>query len=279
MQLSKILSLALVLGCVVLGSRAAPQANQAADPTKANRNSLLLRRGNVGRPLGRTTATTTTTTTASPDYAEDEYADNYDEGKGEQGDGGEEDAADGGGGKQPTTTTTTTEAPKKIRPSIRPFRSNDDLLSALKKRREESKNSKPAAALPKEKVYDGDEAPAAPKPAKAPAIVLLVFRHYFRSFSLLPLYPHPWATWDQFQSCTYVRSTRCAPLLRSTSSFLPRASEMLCPANSTRTSFPPKSTPTLLSLATPVSIRFNAAQISAPRTTNTDPENTVLFIK
>ncbi|XP_058064385.1 uncharacterized protein LOC131214054 isoform X2 [Anopheles bellator] len=170
MQLSKILSLALVLGCVVLGSRAAPQANQAADPTKANRNSLLLRRGNVGRPLGRTTATTTTTTTASPDYAEDEYADNYDEGKGEQGDGGEEDAADGGGGKQPTTTTTTTEAPKKIRPSIRPFRSNDDLLSALKKRREESKNSKPAAALPKEKVYDGDEAPAAPKPAKAPAI-------------------------------------------------------------------------------------------------------------
>ncbi|XP_052868664.1 uncharacterized protein LOC128274484 isoform X1 [Anopheles cruzii] len=178
MQLSKILSLAaLVLGCVVLGSRADPQANQAAaDPSKANRNSLLLRRNNVGRPLGRTTATTTTTTTASPDYAEDEYADNYDEGKGDQGDGGEEDAADGGGGgKQATTTTTTTEAPKKIRPSIRPFRSNDDLLSALKKRREESKNSKPAAALPKEKVYDGDEAPAvaaAPiaKPAKAPAI-------------------------------------------------------------------------------------------------------------
>lgn len=42
-----------------------------------------------------------------------------------------------------TTTTTTTEKPKNIRPSIRPFRSNDDLLSALKKRRMESKNQKP----------------------------------------------------------------------------------------------------------------------------------------
>lgn len=40
-----------------------------------------------------------------------------------------------------TTTTTTTEAPKKmIRPSVRPMRSNEDLLSALKKRRLNEKN-------------------------------------------------------------------------------------------------------------------------------------------
>uniref|UniRef100_A0A182S5Q0 Uncharacterized protein n=1 Tax=Anopheles maculatus TaxID=74869 RepID=A0A182S5Q0_9DIPT len=132
----------LLVALLAAGIRASPQGDDSA---KANRNSLLLRRGNVGRPLGRTTPTTTTTTTpSSADYAEDEYAENYDEGKGDDGgeDGGEEGPA---GGKQPTTTTTTTEAPKKIRPSIRPFRSNDDLLTALKKRRQESKNSKPAA--------------------------------------------------------------------------------------------------------------------------------------
>lgn len=60
------------------------------------------------------------------------------EGEQLEGEEGEEGAA-----KPVPTTTTTTEAPKKIRPSIRPFRSNDDLLSALKKRRLESKNSKP----------------------------------------------------------------------------------------------------------------------------------------
>uniref|UniRef100_A0A182M993 Uncharacterized protein n=1 Tax=Anopheles culicifacies TaxID=139723 RepID=A0A182M993_9DIPT len=161
----------MVVVLLVAGIRATPQD----DTAKANRNSLLLRRGNVGRPLGRTTPTTTTTTTpSSADYAEDEYADSYDEGKGEDGeDGAEEGPA---GGKQATTTTTTTEAPKKIRPSIRPFRSNDDLLTALKKRRQESKNNKPAAAAPKEKVYDDEDvpAPAVPaKSAKAPAIEFL----------------------------------------------------------------------------------------------------------
>lgn len=42
---------------------------------------------------------------------------------------------------QSSTTTTTTEAAKKmIRPSVRPMRSNEDLLSALKKRRLSEKN-------------------------------------------------------------------------------------------------------------------------------------------
>jgi hypothetical protein len=41
-----------------------------------------------------------------------------------------------------STTTTTTESPKKVRPSVRPFRSNEDLLSALKKRRLNEKNNK-----------------------------------------------------------------------------------------------------------------------------------------
>nr|XP_029730003.1 uncharacterized protein LOC109412992 isoform X1 [Aedes albopictus] len=83
-----------------------------------------------------------------------------------EGEEGEEGAA-----KPVPTTTTTTEAPKKIRPSIRPFRSNDDLLSALKKRRLESKNSKPAP-VKESKGYDDEDipAPAPAKSAKAPAI-------------------------------------------------------------------------------------------------------------
>lgn len=41
-----------------------------------------------------------------------------------------------------STTSTTTESDKKVRPSVRPFRSNEDLLSALKKRRLIEKNNK-----------------------------------------------------------------------------------------------------------------------------------------
>lgn len=36
--------------------------------------------------------------------------------------------------------TTTTEAPKRITLAVRPFRSNDDLLAALKKRRLQAKS-------------------------------------------------------------------------------------------------------------------------------------------
>lgn len=46
-----------------------------------------------------------------------------------------------------SSTTTTTESSKKIGPSVRPFRSNQDLLSALKKRRLSEKNSKPAGKI------------------------------------------------------------------------------------------------------------------------------------
>lgn len=66
------------------------------------------------------------------------------EGEQPEGDEAGEEAPAAGRGPLVTTTTTTTEAPKKnLRPSIRPFRSNDDLLSALKKRRLDAKNNKP----------------------------------------------------------------------------------------------------------------------------------------
>ena len=41
-----------------------------------------------------------------------------------------------------STTTTSTETPKKVGPSVRPFRSNEELLSALKKRRLSEKSQK-----------------------------------------------------------------------------------------------------------------------------------------
>lgn len=45
--------------------------------------------------------------------------------------------------KKEEAATTTTEAPKRIMLSVRPFRSNDELLNALKKRRMEAKGKKP----------------------------------------------------------------------------------------------------------------------------------------
>ncbi|XP_055606728.1 uncharacterized protein LOC129754601 isoform X1 [Uranotaenia lowii] len=155
MHLSKTAHITVVLCLVVtLGSLALSQDDQQKN---GNRNNLLLRRGNVGRqnPLAKTT-----TTTPPPEYAEDEYVDE----DGERYEGEEE---EGGAPARPasTTTTTTTESPKKIRPSVRPFRSNDDLLSALKKRRQEYQSHKPAP-VQKDRSYDDEDIPA-PAPAKA----------------------------------------------------------------------------------------------------------------
>lgn len=46
------------------------------------------------------------------------------------------------GEEDPNASSTTTESAKKVRPIIRPFRSNDDLLNALKKRRLSEKSNK-----------------------------------------------------------------------------------------------------------------------------------------
>ncbi|XP_055525638.1 uncharacterized protein LOC129718666 isoform X1 [Wyeomyia smithii] len=158
MPLSKTSCLAVILCLIALATLAHSQDEQSK-----NRNSLLLRRGSAGRP---NPLAKSTTTTQQPEYADDEYVD--EDGERPEGDDGEEPAA--GGRPAATTTTTTTESPKKIRPTIRPFRSNEDLLTALKKRRQESKNHKPAP--PKERVYDDEDvpAPAPAKSAKAPAI-------------------------------------------------------------------------------------------------------------
>lgn len=61
----------------------------------------------------------------------------------------------------PSTTTTTTEPPKKVGPIIRPFRSNDDLLSALKRRQQNTKTVKKVVPQAKTHVSEdgGEEHP------------------------------------------------------------------------------------------------------------------------
>lgn len=62
----------------------------------------------------------------------------------------EGDAAREDGGSyeaEEAAVTTTTDSPKKIRPSVRPFRSNEELLQTLKKRRLNEKNNKSSGEI------------------------------------------------------------------------------------------------------------------------------------
>ncbi|KAG5684876.1 hypothetical protein PVAND_014086 [Polypedilum vanderplanki] len=107
-------------------------AHIAAAQDTQKRNSLLAKRAGNKNIFQKST-----TTTAEPAaYEDEEYVEGL-EGDLEQQQHDDEDHS--------STTTTTTEAPKKmIRPSVRPMRSNEDLLSALKKRRLNQKNDKAA---------------------------------------------------------------------------------------------------------------------------------------
>lgn len=79
------------------------------------------------RPIGKSAKTTTTAAPADDegDYPDGENPDQY----------GEE-------GEEPAPSSTTTEAPKKIGPVIRPFRSNDDFLNSLKRRQMDAKKNR-----------------------------------------------------------------------------------------------------------------------------------------
>lgn len=86
------------------------------------------------RPVGKAAKAPTSTTTPAP--AEEEEGDYADNGEEKEYADEAEDAA------STTTTTTTTEAPKRIGPVIRPFRSNDDFLNSLKRRQMIAKKNK-----------------------------------------------------------------------------------------------------------------------------------------
>ncbi|GLV38836.1 hypothetical protein CBL_05835 [Carabus blaptoides fortunei] len=146
----------LVLLCVVAVCMARPKPRPADEyeydeepapaPKPAARANPLLRRN----PLNRGGAKSTTTTT-TPAPIEDEEP--IEEGE------LEEEVEE-----QPVTTTT--EATKKLRAGIvRPFRSNDDLLAALKRRREQAGSGKGHAA----KVNDNADSDQAREEAATPA--------------------------------------------------------------------------------------------------------------
>ncbi|KAG4072911.1 hypothetical protein HA402_006591 [Bradysia odoriphaga] len=120
------------------------------------KTSALLRRA-----AGRNTFTKTTTTTSPP--LQDEYQDEIDE-NGEYIDGDQGSAENG----DAPTTTTTTEPAKKIGPIIRPFRSNDDLLSALKRRQQNMKSIKKVTSKPYvEEEQEKEVAPVSPSKLNA----------------------------------------------------------------------------------------------------------------
>ena len=85
------------------------------------------------RPVGKSAKPSSTTTQAPAEDEEGDYAEN---GEDNQYADEAEDAP------STTTTTTTTETPKRIGPVIRPFRSNDDFLNSLKRRRMNAKLNK-----------------------------------------------------------------------------------------------------------------------------------------
>ncbi|XP_017051901.1 LOW QUALITY PROTEIN: dihydrolipoyllysine-residue acetyltransferase component of pyruvate dehydrogenase complex [Drosophila ficusphila] len=125
------------------------------------------------RPVGKA-AKVTTTTTAAPQPADaGGEGEEYDEEAGEHGDHGEEgdEAAFAS-----SSTTTTTEAPKKVGPVIRPFRSNDDFLNSLKRRQANAKKHRaekpPSPSKPAKKSEEsssGEQEEPASAPAPAPA--------------------------------------------------------------------------------------------------------------
>ncbi|XP_015522661.1 uncharacterized protein LOC107226094 [Neodiprion lecontei] len=105
---------------------AAPVAPVTPAPARNAGRLALLTRGRG--PTGRKPAPTTTTT-AKPVEEPVEEEGNPEDYEAENQEAEEE------------VQTTTTEAPKKVRGGVRPFRSNEDLLAALKRRRAQVVNT------------------------------------------------------------------------------------------------------------------------------------------
>ncbi|KAH8317516.1 hypothetical protein KR074_010883, partial [Drosophila pseudoananassae] len=156
------LSCLLFICCVLCYSLVAAQ--EEGSPVSPAKRIAALR-----RPVGKSAKTTTTTTPAPAQGDGAGEGDEYDEELGaEQGEEGDEAAA-----AASSTTSTTTEAPKKVGPVIRPFRSNDDFLNSLKRRQANAKKHRseklPTPSKPAKESSSGEQEEAAAAPAPAPA--------------------------------------------------------------------------------------------------------------
>ncbi|XP_030378285.1 nucleolar protein dao-5 [Scaptodrosophila lebanonensis] len=132
----------------------------AAQDDSAPGGSPAKRIAALRRPVGKAAKATTTTTPAPLSDDDGELGDYNDE----QEEGDEPSA-------QSSTTTTSTEAPKKVGPVIRPFRSNDDFLNSLKRRQQNAKKHRAEKAPVKlnKKTEDSSDEHEEAAPAAAPA--------------------------------------------------------------------------------------------------------------
>ncbi|XP_073951902.1 uncharacterized protein [Choristoneura fumiferana] len=139
----RILPLAILVACLACQATARARAQDEGEARAAPSRGLL-KRGLL--PKGKQT---TTTTTAAPqeevEYEDEEYA------EGEQ--------------QEPSTEAppSSTEGKKLVAGGVRPFRSNTDLLAALKRRRAQAAEAKlngHSTAAPAAASQDGAEAPA-----------------------------------------------------------------------------------------------------------------------
>jgi len=142
----------------------------------AQEEGPAVKRISLRRPVGKAALKTTTTTTTPASHNDEgddgEYGDENPE---NQYDENEEYPAESS-----STTTTTTEAPKKIGPVIRPFRTNDDFLNSLKRRQMNAKKNKVIAEKPTPKIRhseeDEPEEQHQPEPPKPKAVASKGFK-------------------------------------------------------------------------------------------------------
>lgn len=122
----------LYVVCILACNLGLTIADDAVSGPAVKRLSLRRPTAQGGKPAKP--STTTTTEALQNDGDEGDYQD------GEQDNpyADEEDNSE----YSSSTTTTTTEAPKRIGPVIRPFRSNDDFLNSLKRRQQNAKKNK-----------------------------------------------------------------------------------------------------------------------------------------
>ncbi|XP_044266455.1 uncharacterized protein LOC123012526 [Tribolium madens] len=158
MKLNVIVLFALVFLIALTSARPAEEEyaeyeDEPAPPPKKTpaRSSLIGRRN----PLAARNAKTTSTTTATPP-AEEEEEEVVDEAEGEE--------------KQEQTSSTT-EAPKKFLKGgiVRPFRSNDELLATLKRRREQAASNKHSKVNHASEAEESAPAPVHNEPVSKPS--------------------------------------------------------------------------------------------------------------
>jgi len=133
-------------------------ASIARTQEEAPKRPNLLARRPGGKPFGKSTVEPSQAPTAEYDFNEADGEEAVEDNQ--QSQQNEEEVYDDEPAEE-VKSTSTTQAPKKIGPVIRPFRSNDDLLNALRRRQQNIKSQKKPDSfktIPTKRVVEGDDA-------------------------------------------------------------------------------------------------------------------------